>query len=93
MFVSAVTVDDVPHDLYGCMCVCVCVCVTVQYLYCCLRSGTIMIISTTVAGMPILLVFGCASAIMTYWVDKYLMLRFYSCAPLPQLRVAQRLLF
>ena len=68
----------------ACECLCVCafiVCLVIYLLVCVTVCNSLHAPTGPYLppGMPILLVFGCASAIMTFWVDKYLMLRFYSC--------------
>ena len=44
-------------------------------------TNTIFVCLTFAAGMPILLPIGCASFIVSFYVDKYLFLRFYRIPP------------
>jgi len=46
-----------------------------------LALNTIFVTLFYCSGMPILLFFGAASLFLQYWVEKYLLLRFYSRPP------------
>ena len=46
-----------------------------------LALNTIFVTLFYCSGMPILLFFGAASLFLQYWVEKYLILRFYSRPP------------